>query len=264
MTYFLLIFTGLGVGLISTIFGVGGGVIAIPVLYELYPQVDPKIVISSSMGMIFINSIINTRNFIKKDIKVPLRTIKLMLPGILIGVLSGVHFATQVSPRSLKLIFATVTLLTCLRMLIITTNSSSSTDSPPCKIRTFSVCLLGGLVSGMTGLGGGAVMVPLFISVLNISLKKVSAYSNIAMGAATFFGVLKFSFTETTSQVASGLSILKVNAVDFNIILPLSLGALLISKSGVKIGSKLSPRVTKNLFITILFLISTRIFYQNW
>ena len=264
MTYLLLIFTGLGVGLISTIFGVGGGVIAIPVLYELFPQVDPKIVISSSMGMIFINSIINTRNFIKKDIRVPLTTIKLMFCGVLVGVLTGVHFATQVSPRSLKLIFATVTLLTCLRMILISTNSISITDSQPCKIKTFFVCMLGGLISGMTGLGGGAVMVPLFISVLNIPLKKVSAYSNIAMGAATLFGVLKFSLTETNAPIISGFSILKINAVDLNIILPLSLGALFISKSGVKIGSKLSPRVTKNLFITILFFISTRIFYQNW
>ena len=59
-------------------------------------------------------------------------------------------------------------------------------------MKTFVVCLLGGLVSGMTGLGGGAVMVPLFISVLKIPLNRVSAYSNIAMGAATFFGVIKF------------------------------------------------------------------------
>ena len=177
----------LGVGLISTIFGVGGGVIAIPVLYELYPQVDPKIVISSSMGMIFINSIINTRNFIKKDIRVPLTTIKLMLPGVLIGVLSGIHFATQVSPRSLKLIFATVTLLTCLRMLLINTSSSSNTDSPPCKIRTFSVCLLGGLVwndwTWRRRCNGSFV----YFSAQYFT-KKVSAYSSIAMGAATLFG----------------------------------------------------------------------------
>ena len=137
MTYFSLIFTGLGVGLISTIFGVGGGVIAIPVLYELFPNIDPKIVISSSMGMIFINSLINTRNFIKKGIIVPRDRIISMLPGVLIGVLLGIYFTGQVSSRTLKLIFASVTLATCLRMLFIKNNTEQSPVTNFSKIKTF-------------------------------------------------------------------------------------------------------------------------------
>ena len=103
MTFFLLILTGLGVGIISTFFGVGGGIIAIPALYMLFPKITPQIAISSCMGMIFINSMINVRSFIKIGKKPNLKVIPAMGSGIFTGVVIGIKATTYLNPVQLKI-----------------------------------------------------------------------------------------------------------------------------------------------------------------
>ena len=76
----LFIPVGLAVGVISALFGVGGGVIAVPALVLLYPEVPQTSIIGVSLGMIFFNSLINSNNFYKKGLLV-----LLLLPSLVLA-----------------------------------------------------------------------------------------------------------------------------------------------------------------------------------
>ena len=63
MDIIYLIITGMFVGLMSSFFGVGGGSLMMPILFMLYPDIPAQAIIPSSLGVIFLNSLINNYHF---------------------------------------------------------------------------------------------------------------------------------------------------------------------------------------------------------
>ena len=272
MVYFLLPLTGIFVGLLSTIFGVGGGIIAVPILYLLFPKISPQLVISSSMGMIFINSILNTPNFSKQGKKISIKNILPFTIGMALGVTSGVKVVKEVSPETIKIYFGITVLLVAFKVLLSKANKNNnvkswtpSTDTPE-VIKYLISCYLGGFIAGTTGLGGGAILVPIFISLLMIPYNWVSFLSNICMGSGALVGILIFLISplSTGSSLPNGLSLFQVNSVNFALITLLSSGALISSKWGVKISENMEPQTSKRLFATLLFVVSIKILYNSF
>ena len=52
----LFILLGFGVGAIGTLIGAGGGFILLPVLLLIYPDLDPEVLTSISLAVVFINA----------------------------------------------------------------------------------------------------------------------------------------------------------------------------------------------------------------
>ena len=232
MTFFLLILTGLSVGLVSTFFGVGGGIIAIPALYMLFPKITPQIAISSCMGMIFINSMINVRSFIKIGKKPNLKVIPTMGPGILTGVIIGIKTTTYLNPVQLKVFFAGLLYFVAGRLLFSKKlqapgDSWTPGDEKLDRIKEFFVAMVGGIVAGLTGLGGGAIMIPLFITMLKIPLKLIPLYSNLVMGFGAFVGVLNYGllFDKPIFKFNSLIDQGQLGMLNWIIVLILALGS---------------------------------------
>ena len=200
----LLVILGLLVGLISTIFGVGGGIIAVPSLYALFPKLSPQTVIATSLGMIFLNSLINTFNFYKLKFRAPLKIILILSINMIIGVILGGELTFYLNKITIKQIFVVVIVLVAFKTLLYKKKDSSNEVTWNVKglIMISLTALLGGLVSGLTGLGGGAVLVPLFISLLKLPLKKVPFYSNIAMASGTGAGVINYMLRTPKTPVS--------------------------------------------------------------
>ena len=267
LIYFLLPLTGVFVGLLSTIFGVGGGIIAVPILYLLFPKISPQLVISSSMGMILINSLINTRNFIKKGKKLALPNLFIFGTGMALGVSIGVYLVNLLNPDLIKMILGIVVLLVAIKMIFGNTQQDTlRNDWKPStnlneRLKYFISCLVSGLIAGSTGLGGGAILVPIFITALLIPYNWVSFLSNICMGSGAIVGLLLFLSTKTTgpSPLPKVFSSLQFNSVNFGLIILLSSGSILSSRAGVKISEKLDPKLAKRLFATLLLIVSFKI-----
>jgi len=270
MTFFLLILTGFSVGIISTFFGVGGGIIAIPAIYTLFPEITPQIAISSCMGMIFINSMVNVWNFAKLGKKPSLKVVPSLGTGIFCGVILGIKLTTYLNSTQLKIFFAALLYFVAARLLF-----SKKLTSPGevwqvkrgfvNRFKEFLVALLGGVIAGLTGLGGGAVMVPLFITILGIPLKLVSLYSNFTMAFGAIVGVISYTFLHDMPKFRfqSFIDQGQYGMTNFYLVGILALGSALTSRFGAKLSQQVSEGLSRRLFATLLVIVGGKIFYQT-
>ncbi len=262
----LLLFTGLAVGIISAFFGVGGGIITVPMLYTIFPQISPQTVIGSSLGLIFLNSILNTRNFMKIGKKPQFSVVILVGAFMMMGVIIGGKYNMTLGPKTIKTIFAVFAGLIGIRTFFSTTKAiDDETWSPSISKYFYFKCaltgLIGGVISGLTGLGGGAILVPLFITQLHMPIRWVPVYSNGAMAMGTLAGLVTYMLAKTP-EVHLGNSFfhkLQVGYVNFGIILVLFLGAFITSRYGVKFVQKVSAKRSKQLFAFLLWSVSIKI-----
>jgi len=262
----LLLFTGLAVGIISAFFGVGGGIITVPMLYTIFPKISPQTVIGSSLGLIFLNSMLNTRNFIKVGRKPEFSYVALIGGFMIIGVIIGGKYNMTLEPKTIKTIFAVFAGLIGVRTFFSTTKALENDHwdpkkSPSLYIKCALTGLVGGVISGLTGLGGGAILVPLFITQLHMPIKWVPVYSNASMVLGTFAGFITYMLVQTP-QVELGSEAfekLQVGYINFGIILALFAGAFITSRYGVKFVQKVSAKRSKQLFAFLLWSVSIKI-----
>ena len=266
---FLLFVTGLGVGLLSVLFGVGGGIIAIPALYTLFPTLPPQTVIGVSLGMVFFNSLINTFNFAQLGRKPLIHLSLILVPGMGFGVLLGSHLTFILPPQHVKLFFAFCLLIIAIKTLI---NSSKNDPRPAWNpeittslfFKFILISFFGGTIAGLTGLGGGAILVPLFISLIHMPLNWVPVYSNLAMGVGALVGLWRFAFAIPQEAIFQNTwaAPYQIGYINFALLAILVLGSFFTSRLGAKLGANLPSKWSRPLFSILLIVISAKIFYQ--
>ncbi|MCO4792095.1 MAG: sulfite exporter TauE/SafE family protein [Bacteriovoracaceae bacterium] len=265
----ILVITGLFVGVLSSFFGVGGGILIVPTLYTLFSKIPAQSVIGTSLAVIFVNSFINVFNFIKAGKKPQLKVCLLLSASMVAGVLLSSRLAIGLSDKSIKLIFAATLVPIALRTLLLKAKAGQEEwggiGTTKDILKTIFASAFGGIISGLTGLGGGAVLVPLFITVLHMPYGWVPVYSNVAMGVGTCIGMISYMFTKSPIEpfTEGWIASMQFGHVNFGIALCIFGGATLSSKLGVKWSQKVSPEVAKRLFASLLIIVSARIFLKT-
>jgi len=97
--------TGVAAGIISTLFGVGGGILAVPLLAVLHPGWEFQACRATSLAMIIPTSVAGALLHHKLR-NVDVRLAAGLLPGALAGAVGGVIVANRVPGRPLELAFA--------------------------------------------------------------------------------------------------------------------------------------------------------------
>ncbi|MDC0980244.1 sulfite exporter TauE/SafE family protein [Bdellovibrionales bacterium] len=256
-----LIAVGLATGLASSFLGVGGGFLMVPILYGIYPQLPPGTIIGTSLGVICLNSTINTYLFLKKKI-CPIRSIWLpLVPGLVIGAVSGSQLALLLPPLLIKQLFALALFLVVLRMIfspkLATQSTGSLTPSAPPVWVTLFLGGISGLISGLTGLGGGIVLIPIFLFIYKLPGLQVPMYSNLLMIFTAGAGALRLLLaTPLTEPLYPAFQIGQLNFVLISNIL---VGSIFSARFGLYIGLKTPEKVKRGLFITLLLLFALKI-----
>jgi uncharacterized membrane protein YfcA len=178
------IFLGLLVGVIGTFTGLGGGIIMVPLLPVLLGA-SQKEAIATSLCVVFLNGMqLSFLALRKKNLD-----IKFVLPIALIGIMTA-YFSSlmiyQFTNYSLRIF------LVCIMVMVIyVLIRPPKFDFHKGKnIFRYSVGAFSGLVSGLTGLGGGIVLGPLLLAGRAIHHQQLtSTTSFVSMcfaGVATF------------------------------------------------------------------------------
>ncbi len=185
----------------------------------------------------------------------------------IVGVVAGGGFTGYLHTSAIQLIFATIISVIALRIFI----QAYKKYSPSQKklrathpLRGAGIGLLGGLTSGLTGLGGGSVMVPLLINWYNIPMQKVSVYSNCIMSISASMGVLTFLVMPRPIISYSFLDFFQVGQLNIGISLITVIGCFISSPWGVKISQKISQVYLQYLFASLLTIIAGKIFWTNF
>ena len=197
MEFILLLILGVAVGFISSFFGVGGGIVMVPLLNLFFPELDQKYIIATSLSVIFINSMVNTYNF-KKSVQLHWNTVFTIAFSSVIFAFITANYAQVISSVVLKWIFVVFLLITI--SLLLKKREENLDDKAESQLKKvmFKILIgvIAGFISAITGMGGGAIIVPLMLYWLHTEMKSVSAYSNAVMIFTTCSGMLSYLLTK--------------------------------------------------------------------
>lgn len=263
MEFVVLFLSGSMIGFLSSFLGIGGGSLLVPILYSLYPQLSAPQIISISLGSIFIISLGNTVSYYKKDLTPPTKTIAIFVITCGIGGAIGSQVLYLIDTSMAKKAMACILLLMGVKILFLKSPKGNKENTPSNFSMGFTG-LLGSFISSITGLGGGIVFTPIFLNVLKLPIKKVSAYSNLAMTIATFVGVFPHFFLSQNQNAQlfqfSLLNIGFIGNVNLSIIGVLYIGAFFSRKIGIYFNDKASAKVKKIILLIILIGFSGKLF----
>jgi uncharacterized membrane protein YfcA len=264
----ILILLSLAVGFISSFFGVGGGVLMVPGLYLIYPDLPHQTIISTSMGVIFFNGLLNSYNFYLKG-KVPqLKMIFYLSFGMVIGGQIGSRLTYLFDQQTAKKLFALILLLVILRTYFSKKKTQDPGKSKPAinvKVpQTLFTGFVAGLIAGLSGLGGGVVIVPALMIIYGLPFSWLSVYSNPAMAAGALSALLTFMTVGPSQSIKTNLDSFyhpfQWGYLNFALIAIIVFFSFLSSKLGTKLTDKVSPTTAKYSFLSLLTIIMFRMF----
>ena len=154
-----LLVAGAATGILAGVFGVGGGILIVPVLYELFratgvvEEVRMPLAIGSSLAIIIPTSIRSFRAHYAKG-AVDLDLLKAWAVPVVLGVIAGTLVARIAPPMLFKSLFIGIATFTCFRLLFARDNWVLKGDMPTgLSLKIYGVVI--GLLSSLMGIGGG-------------------------------------------------------------------------------------------------------------
>ena len=228
-----LILVGIFIGTMSGFFGIGGGMILVPILLVLGFDIKDAIGISI-MQMVF-SSIFGSYLNHKKGLLIIGEGIFVGLGGFVGGYIGG-YVTHYVSDSVLEGLFFSLLLFALFRLLFSQNHEDDSQTKSLNKALLFTIGIGIGIFSLTLGIGGSIILTPLLVGLLHYPLKK-------AVSAGLFFVVF--------SSIAGMISRLSTGTIDFENGLMVAVSSLF----GVAMGIWLKDHVTsKNHKIALLAL----------
>ena len=254
--------TGCVAGILAGLFGIGGGIVIVPVLEAAlgFLGVDPAIrmhiAVATSLATIIPTSISSSLAHHRRK-SVDLDIVRRWAVYVLIGALLGAWIASLVHSRVLALVFATLALLVAAKMVLLPETRNLTSDVPRGPLMPVIPTAIG-CFSSMMGIGGGT------FSVMTLSLFNVPIHR--AVGTAALFGLI-ISLPATFGFIVTGWGDLRlpagnlgyVSLVGFAVIAP---ATVLMAPLGARIAHGLSQKRLGVLFGVFLLVVSLRLFYR--
>ncbi len=247
----LVLFIGaIGIGFVSAIAGIGGGSLMVPFMV-LVLNYNVKIAIATSLLSIVVTSSSAASVYLKKGM-VDLKAALLLEPITALGAIVGANITLTLPVKMVKGALGMLLLWISIMMLRKALKRVSHEEStvkvlPHRKLLAVLASFLAGLTSGMFGIGGGVIKVPLMTLVLGLPIKVAVATSSFMIGLTATSG---------------GIVYLTRGYVDPLSVSALALGIIPGATLGAKFMKKLRPWIIRFVFSFILLYASIRLLYS--
>jgi uncharacterized membrane protein YfcA len=254
--------TGLVSGTLAGLLGVGGGIVIVPLLFNVFPlfgipeAIQMKVAVATSLATIIPTSIQSARKHHATGM-MDVALLRSIWPAMLAGVALGTFIGVFVRGEGMTAVFAMVALLVALNMGF-TGVDFKVADSVPAGPPRAALGIGIGSVSAMMGIGGGTLGVPI-LSMFGYPIRG-------AVATASAFGLI-ISIPATIGFVLGGwndarvppFSLGYVSLVGFALIAPTS---ILATPWGVKLAHTIPPLWLKRAFAVFLAVTSLRMFWS--
>lgn len=262
---FLLIIVGALGGFLSGMLGVGGGVIFVPVIDYILSRAGinedlaVNIILANSIATIAFTGTISSIKQVRMGNFYPKQILYTSLPGVITSLglsyaISQIHFYSK---DKFNVFFISMLVLLLVRMFWKNT-STAAKEKEPAEVKTLAYVLTGfftGLVTALSGLGGGIVMIPVFTNFLKLNIKIATSVSTGVITVLVFPLIVYYLFTPVTLPVAV---VWKTGHLIWSIILPLALGSFFLAPLGVKTSQKMDPAKIKIVFAVFVMAVLAR------
>lgn len=258
-------------GFFGSLTGLGGGAFVVPLL-TLVLGVDIKYAIGASLVSIIATSSGAAAAYVKEGFT-NLRIAMFLCIATTIGALFGAFLALKIQTAALSIIFGTVLIVSAYlsirkqkepaldekkdhlatRLKMHGTYPSSKGVKQPYHISHvpmgFALMGLAGTLSGLLGIGSGAVKVLALDQVMHVPFKVSTSTSNLMIGV--------------TAAASAGLYITR-GYVDPALSMPVMLGVLIGAFCGAKVMAHANTMLLRRLFGAVVFFLSLEMIYNGW
>lgn len=257
MQLLLYLAAGALAGLLSGLFGVGGGLIIVPILVTIFTLLHfPEahimhMALGSSLATIVITSVASARAHHRRH-NVDWAVVLRIAPGIVVGTLLGSVVATHLHSDWLQRIFAIFVLAVATQLLL--DLRPDPHRQLPGNIGTGLVGGVIGIASSLVGIGGGTLSVP-FLIYCNTAIHR-------AIGTSAAIG-LPIALAGATGYLLTGWGLVDLPRYSLGYVyLPAFLGIALASGLTAPLGAMLAQRFSakglKRLFAFLLYGIGVK------
>jgi len=258
-----LIAAGAVTGLLAGLFGVGGGAVIVPVLYEVFKaigvpeEVRMPLVVGTSLAVIIPTSIRSYRAHLAKGL-VDTSIIRIWAVPVVLGVLGGSLIARYASPDVFKAVFVAVAFTSAMRLLFASDRWKLGDDMPgPFLMRIYGLII--GVLSSLMGIGGGQLS-SLFMTFYGRPIHQAVATSSGLGILISIPGALGYIYAGWPKMdLLPPLSLGYVSFIGFLLFIPTSIWTAPI---GARLAHRLSKRRLEVAFGIFLLVVCARFFWS--
>lgn len=264
MTLFILLgylALGAGAGLLAGLFGVGGGLIVVPVLMYTFQlsgisdNIATHLAIGTSLATIIFTSISSAYTHYRKG-NIAWHVVCWLSLGIIFGCIFGGFTASLLQGKTLKIIIGCFVLIMSIQLGFNLRPKASK--SLPNIYGLAGVGLVVGWASAIFGIGGGSLVVP-FLVFCSLAMQRAVAIS-AACG-------LPIAVSGALSYVYFGWNVEGLPSWSFGYIyLPALIGvtatSMIFSRLGAKLAYRISPVLLRRMFAVFLFIVGCSFFVE--
>ncbi|MCD6104064.1 MAG: sulfite exporter TauE/SafE family protein [Thermotogaceae bacterium] len=249
-----LLLTGIGVGFASGLLGVGGCFIMVPIQFWVLKSigVDPTIAIRIAFGtnllVVLPTALSGAMTHNKKNAVIWKAAFTLGIMGA-IGAFIGGVIVSHLPGNILKIAFGIAVLLGAIRML--TAKPPKINEEPVDNIWLYILWgLLLGVVSGIIGIGGGVLMIPVMVSFMKFKMHEAVGTSTALMIFTAIGGSLSYLIN---GLGVGGLPPYSLGYLNFLQFLLLAGTSVPMATVGAKAAHKLPAKQLKYVFVIVMF-----------
>lgn len=266
-TVLILFAVGIAAGILSGLFGVGGGIVIVPSLLAVYafnninsPYIVHIAIATSLFTIIFTSLSSSHKHFLHGNVE--------WKAALYIGLASSVtvflfsKIAVMLPGDLLKKIFSIVLIIVAVKMLLDKKNSHAERENNKPEVLNIWICLgigaLSGAIAAFSGLGGGVFVIPLMHYLMKVPFKKAVGTSSAAILITAAAGVLSYFINSPQGAAEIKYSF---GMVDTLSALPVIAASIPFARVGVYLNKKTHHYLLSKLFALFIISVSVKILF---
>ena len=259
----LCLLVGAVAGFFAGLFGIGGGLLIVPVLVYLLPMVGvpESLLMSTALGTSFATIVITGFSSAQRHHKlgnVVWSEVKILAPSIMGSVFICGFFIGKLDRDISSKLFACLVVYLAVKMVLSIKPKTNKTVKPLTTQSSIIGGILIGMASSAAGIGGGGFIVP-FLNSRGIDMKKAigsSAFCGMLLGTSGMFSFMLSGWGNAAMPEYS------LGYIYFPAVLCITATSFFTSKLGATATSKLPVPTLKKGFALLLITIAVDMFIR--
>jgi len=237
---------GFAAGILGSIIGLGGGIIIVPVL--TFFGFSPALAASNSIFAVFSNAIASSISYAKQrriEYSIGFKLGLLSIPGTVVGA----FISSEITPSIFKILFALILISASIYIFSKRKIEQKNYNlSKQIMILAIGASFFAGIISGLFGVGGGIIFVPLLVVAMGLSMKNAVPTSQFILLFASASALLTHTI---------------LGHPDFYQALLLSVGAFVGGLVGARLSLEIKENSLKILISIVMIAVAVKLFIDS-